>query len=106
MSHLWNDRGAVLLTVIILSVVLSVVVIGIMSLNVSQVKSSQSVIDELKAEYLAQGYFYQYYQEKVTTGSASLPAGSKTLDGKTFTAATTNTVGIYDTEQVNLNLQF
>ena len=81
----FNKSGAVLLTVIILTIVLSVIVIGIMSVTVSQVKSSQAVIDELKAEYLAQGYFYRYHQGKVSNTPISLDQVSGImLDSKPF----------------------
>lgn len=103
-----NTSGMALFTIIILTTILSVIVIGIMSLNVSQVKSSQTVIDELKAEYLAQGYFYRHHQEKITTGQA-LPLPTilfYSLDGKNFTLSSSNATGTYNTEQVDLNVGF
>ena len=71
-----KNSGAVLLTVIVLSMVLSFVVIAIMSSSVSQVKSSQGVIDDTKAEYLSQAFFYQYHQQMMNAENDALPDGS------------------------------
>ena len=81
-----NKSAAVLLTVIILTMVLSVIVVSIMSLNVSQVKTSQSIIDSMKAEYLGQAYFYKHHAETTLTGtSANLPSSeSSILNQKKF----------------------
>lgn len=79
-----NNSGVILVTVIILTFVLSIVVVSIVGLHVSQVKSSQSVVDQIKAEQLAVGAAYQAYQCKEWEGCSVPAAQNLGLDGKTF----------------------
>lgn len=82
-----NHNGAVLLTVIILSMVLTFIVISIMSTSVSHVKTSQVVIDDTKAEYLGQSYFYQYHQHMMNAQTSNLPENyTEQIGLKQFTA--------------------
>ncbi len=91
--HKSPEDGIILLTVIMMIIVLSLIVIGFMSSSVSQFRTSQSVVDRLKAEELAIGAFYQYHQRQLDGAGAALPA-SEALDGKTFTiSAPTLTAG-------------
>ena len=108
-----NQHGAVLLTVLVITMILTVVVISVMSVSVSQVKSSQQVIDDVKAEYLAEAYFYKYHQEKISSGASALPnPESVALDSKTFTitgAETPSTAGSpnpNDTTRIDLETAF
>jgi hypothetical protein len=84
-----NNSGVILVTVLMLTFVLSIVVLGILGLYVSQVKSSQSVVDKIKAEQLAVGTAYRTYQCK----EWQCPLGenpsysSQVLDGKSFSIA-------------------
>ena len=107
-NMLKNRSGTVLVVVIMLTMMLSIIIIGILSLNVSQVRSSQSVIDELKAEYLAKGFFYQFHQQRAETGAAPLPGASVDLDGKTFLIGSAQNpgAGINNTDQIDLNINF
>lgn len=105
----YHKSGMILFTVIVMVLILSVVVISIISLNVSQFKSSQSVVDEIKAEYLAKGHFYRYHQQRATTaGTIALPSGTATLDGKTFTLNTVRNAGAgaNATDQIVLTVSF
>lgn len=61
-----------------------------MSMSVSQVKSSQTIIDDIQAEYLGQSYFLKYQAEKSLLGTAELPiANSLLLDEQSFEASGT-----------------
>jgi len=108
-----NQNGAVLLTVLVIIMVLTVVVISIMSVSLSQVKSGQQVIDEVKTEYLSEGFFYKYHQEMISTGSASLPdSDTIILDGKEFSvtgnqmASSSGDPNPNDTTRVELQIDF
>lgn len=86
--HLGQNSGVILITVLMLTMVLSLVAIGILGLYVSQIKTSQSVVDTIKAEELAMGAAYREYQcqEWGYCGTSLVP---QNLDGKTFTLTTT-----------------
>ncbi|MCK5580371.1 MAG: hypothetical protein KAJ18_03770 [Candidatus Omnitrophica bacterium] len=84
-----DKSGIILVTVILMSIILSIVAIGIMSTYVSQVKSTSSVIQDIKAEQLATGLFYQYHQQQLD-GNGTSPA-SVTMDGRTYSISLTNT---------------
>ncbi len=101
------EAGIILLTVIMMIIILSLIVIGFMSTSVSQVKSSQTVIDRLKAEELALGVFYQYHQRLLDNSTATAPA-SEQLDGKTFTIAapTQSTGGLNATNSVTISVTY
>lgn len=88
-----NTNGTILLTVIILTMILSVIVISVMSVTTSQVKSSESIIDDLKATYLAEGHFYKYQQELIATGSPDDEIPDTALDSKTFSGTVSNQLG-------------
>ena len=110
--NLNKNSGAVLLTVIVLSMVLSFVVIAIMSSSVTQVKSSQGVIDDTKAEYLGQAYFYQYHQEMMNAEtdtvltSLNIPF-DEPLGIKTFTTISEKTDDtINNTTKVIVNVSY
>ena len=108
MIHLHNQSAAVLLTVIVLTMVLSVIVISIMSITVGQVKSSQSVIDELKADYLAQAYFLKYHQEMTTLGTNSLGTiPDSILDNKSFSVSSASSdTGPNDTTELTMTVSY
>lgn len=98
-----NKSGAILLTVIILSMLLSVVVITIMSTNVGQIKTSQTIIDETKAEYLGQAYFYKYHQDMATGGAASTTnITGIIIDNKPFSADFDENPGTYQTTTISI----
>ena len=79
-----NDKGIILLTVIMLTIVLSVVAIGIMGVNVSQVRSSQSIVDNIKAEQLAIGVFYLCHQQLSEGKPCTADGTSETIGLKIF----------------------
>lgn len=107
--HCNNRSGTVLFTVIVLTMILSVIVISIMSTSVGQVKSSQFVIDELKAEYLAESEFQRFHQEMTLNGMNSLGSlGNVVLDTKTFSFESVDSSGTgpHDTMRLIFNLTF
>jgi hypothetical protein len=85
-----NESGIILVTVLLVTIILSILAVGILSQNVSQVKTEQSVVDQIKAEYLAKGAFNYDYQKSVT-GEVGPSPSPTVLDGKTFTITTTST---------------
>lgn len=85
-----NNRGVVLVTVIIAVIILAVISVGIMSLNVSQVTTGSSVVETIQAEQLATGIFYQDYQRKID-GTGSTPT-SVTVGSKTYSIIRNETV--------------
>ena len=80
------QKGVILITVIMLIMVLSLVAIGILSLYVSQMKTTQSVVDTIKAEQLAMGEVYQQYQCHEWGLCTTSPA-TQNLDGKNYTVS-------------------
>lgn len=82
-----NESGIILVTVLLVTIILSVVAISILSLNVSQVKTGQSVVDNIKAEYLARGAFIYNYQEQAVDGEKGTFTPGL-LNGKTYTITT------------------
>jgi len=84
-KRIFSENAAVLLTVIVLIMVLSVIVIGVMSVSITQVKSSQEIIDSIKAEYIAQSEFLKFHQEMTSLDTNSLSdIEDVRLDGKIF----------------------
>ena len=80
-----NESGIILVTVLLLTIVLSILAIGILSLNISRVTTSQSVVDSIKADYLARGAFIYEYQQNTLGEFAGAYPSAEGLDGKTFT---------------------
>jgi len=77
-----NQSGMIFVTVVILTVILSIIVIGVIGLNVSQVKTSQSVIDDIKAEQVAKGAFYKFQQGQIN--GTVVDNDTSTLNGRDF----------------------
>jgi hypothetical protein len=104
-----DESGIIMITVLVLILVMTVVAIGVLGVNISQVSTSESVVDNIKAEQLAIGAFYQYHQQQVE-GQSGLSPTTETLDGKTFTIGVTNqghTVGApNNTNQIDINVDF
>jgi hypothetical protein len=88
-----NEKGVILLTVIMMAILLSMVIIGVMSASVTQVKSSQTIIDHMKAENLAMGEFYRYTQQ-INDGNFTVPPSTiKTIGDKSYTITYANVTG-------------
>jgi len=105
-----NEDGVILLTVIMLTILLSLVILGFMSASVSQVKSSQTVIDQMKAEQLALGSFYRYNQWLIDGNADTPPAYEYQLDGKSFQVSyyneTASGMGPYDTGNLLVEVSY
>ena len=103
-----NESGIIMVTVLVLVLVMTVIAIGILSVNISQVSTSESVVDNIKAEQLAIGAFYQYHQQQIE-GLNGLSPASETLDGKTFTIGVDNkgpAPGPISANQIEINVDF
>lgn len=83
-----DNSGVVMITVLVLVLVMSVVAIGVLGINISQVSTSSSVVDNIKAEQLAIGAFYQYHQRMLDANGVAPPP--EVIDGKTYTVAIQN----------------
>ena len=107
-----TKRGVILLSVIMVTIVISIVLIGIMSVNVSQIKTSQSIIDSIKAEELALGISYLCHQA-LNEGNPDCPTVTTmpVLDGKTFNIKTASATaapggGTYNTDIVTVEIEY
>ena len=74
----------VLVTVLMGIVVMSIFVAGTLSQHLSQSTSSQSQVDQIKAQELLQGAFWKAYAD-MNAGTTNPSVSSETLDGKVFT---------------------
>lgn len=83
-----NNSGVIMITVLVLVLVMSVVAIGVLGINISQVSTSASVIDNIKAEQLAIGAFYQYHQRMLDANGVAPPP--EVIDGKTYNVSILN----------------
>ena len=115
LKKLNNNSGVIMVTIILLTIVLSVTALGIMSANISQVKSTQSVIEEIKAEQLASGAFYVYQQHlnegcvNCTNQDCSLcpTIPTETLDEKAYSVLINGTgFGPYATDEITVSVTY
>ena len=77
----------VLITVVMVILVMSIFAVSFLSQNLNQNMSSQSQVDQIKAQELATGTMAKAYSDLyagVAAGAVSSPA-AETLDGKVFT---------------------
>ncbi len=104
-----SNSGVILLTVIMMVIVLSLVTLSFFGSSVSQVKSSQSVIDDMKAEQLTMGEFFRYHQRCLQGSSCPTPVPSPVnLDDKTFTyqAPAVTASPLNNTNQVTFQVSY
>lgn len=80
--------------VLVMTIVLSLVILSIVQMQSSQMITAQSVIDTIKSQELALGYFYQDHQRKMDQCAlCPVPGDCNTcpspqpvvLDNKTYT---------------------
>ena len=102
-----DNSGVIMVTVLLLVLVITVVAIGILGINISQVSTSQSVVDNIKAEQLAIGAFYQYHQQQIE-GLNGLTPSPATLDGKIFTINLQNmgSTGPGNTNEIEITVNY
>ena len=83
-----NEKGIVLVTVILMVMALMILAVTLMSANTNQALSSQHQIERIKAEQLAKGAFWFNYMHRVKdptySGTPSLN-GIETMDQKSYT---------------------
>ncbi len=83
-----NDRidresGMVLVTVLMIVLVMMILSIGILSQNVTRSTSSQSQVEQIRADQFAKGVFWNAYSAGVFTSSNGTLG---TYNGKTYSA--------------------
>ena len=79
-----NNSGVILIIVLIILMVMGIVSISIFSQSMSQSTSSRSEVDQMVAEQLAKGAFWQSYN---STAGGDFATGAHTtapINGRTF----------------------
>ena len=77
------ESGMVLVTVLMIVAVMMILSVSILSQNITQSTSSQAQVEQIRADELAKGIFWNTYSSGAfTKGSTSLGV----YNGKTYTA--------------------
>jgi Tfp pilus assembly protein PilX len=109
LKKLRNDEsGVIMVTVLVVVLIMTVVAIGILGVNISQVSTSESVVDNIRAEQLAIGAFYQYHQQQVDGQNGLSPTTETFPDGKTFTISVDNKgpSALSGSNEIEINVDF
>ncbi len=99
-----DQKGMILIIVIVAIMLMSIVVMGVLSRNVSKSLSDEKSIQNLQAELLAKGGFWRAYQN----GGVPPADFSETIAGKTYnvTYSTVNNAGPLGTSEVVTRVDF
>ncbi len=81
-SKLRNESGMVLMIVIMIVLVIMIISITILSQSMNQTSTAREQIDQIKADQIAKGIFWNAYSSEAITPSAGQ---SMTVDGKVYT---------------------
>ena len=84
-----ENRGSVLVTVIMLILAMMALAAGLLSAVGSQGLLGQSQVNRIKAEQFSKGLFWKFYHETNVDGTPSSISSSVILDGKTYSGTVT-----------------
>lgn len=98
-SKISNNRAAALMMVLIVTMVMAVIGITIFSQSMSQSKTAHSQVDQIVAEQLSKGAFWNFYNTNPPgTLSPVANSSSTTLNGRTYTTTVTYNAATKDTD--------
>ena len=88
-----DQKGVVLVTVIVITLVMMILAVGLLGLNVSQVTQGEREVERIQAKHLAMGAWWDAYTNLYSGGDPTAgPPQTQVLDGKTFTIQTQKVV--------------
>jgi len=70
------------------------------------VSTSQSVVDNIKAEQLGIGAFYRYHQRQIEGLPEDLSSKTEELDGKTYTIGIKNNGPVGNSNAIEVTVNF
>ena len=85
-----NESGIVLFIVLMIAIVIMIFSVGILTQSSNEINYAQQQIDQIAADQLAKGVWWNAYASASATGAPVMPGGAIPANGRAYTMGMTS----------------
>jgi len=101
-----NESGIVLFIVLMIAIVIMIFSVGILTQSSNEINYAQQQIDQIAADQLSKGVWWNAYASASATGAPVMPGGAIPANGRAYTMGMTSASAVNGITSYNVSASY